>query len=182
MPDQDDIFFIPQVAYLPHGNLRDQIIYPDSREDMERKGWTDEKLTGLMHMVNLAYLVTREGGYDAQKFWHEIFSGGERQRIAIARCYYHRPKYAILDECTSAVSSDVEWQIYTQAKEMNITLITVSHRPTLWKYHDWLLKLDGEGGYTFQEMTKEMTDEIKESETNNSPQPKGVNVSVVKGK
>ena len=149
---------------------------------MERKGWTDEKLTGLMHMVALEYLVTREGGYDATKYWHEIFSGGERQRIAIARCYYHRPRYAILDECTSAVSSDVEWQIYTQAKEMNITLITVSHRSTLWKYHDFLLQLDGEGGYKFSEMTKEMTDSADLNDSASSPQPHGVNVSVTKGK
>jgi ABC-type uncharacterized transport system fused permease/ATPase subunit len=58
----------------------------------------------------------------------------------------------ILDECTSAVSVDVEGLMYTHSKEIGITLITVSHRETLWQYHDYLMKLDGEGGWSFDKM------------------------------
>lgn len=55
-------------------------------------------------------------------------AGGEKQRVAMARVFYHRPQFAILDECTSAVSVDVEGHMYTRCRELNITLFTVSHR------------------------------------------------------
>jgi len=51
----------------------------------------------------------------------------------MSRLFYHRPQFAILDECTSAVSADVEDNIYRRCHELGITLFTVSHRKSLWK-------------------------------------------------
>lgn len=56
-------------------------------------------------------------------------------------------------ECVhSAVSMDVEGFMYTHCKKVGIALITVSHRPSLWKYHDFMLKLDGRGSWEFGKM------------------------------
>jgi ATP-binding cassette subfamily D (ALD) long-chain fatty acid import protein len=70
----------------------------------------------------------------------------------MARLFYHAPKYAILDECTSAVSMDIERIMYTHCTKIGISLLTVSHRPSLWQYHNWILQYDGQGGYVFTEL------------------------------
>lgn len=51
------------------------------------------------------------------------------------------------------MSVDVEAMLYTTAKAKNITLITVSHRSTLFKFHDYMLRFDGEGGWTYNKQT-----------------------------
>ncbi len=72
------------------GSLREQVIYPDTLQSMRKKGISDADLENCLERVRLSYLVTREGGWDAVADWKDILSGGEKQRMAIARLFYHK--------------------------------------------------------------------------------------------
>ncbi|RZC34269.1 ABC tran and/or AAA 23 domain containing protein [Asbolus verrucosus] len=148
-PPRGKLFYIPQRPYMTLGCLRDQLTYPHSGSEAIRRGTTDRQLEEHLHRVQLGYLLEREGGLDAIADWLDVLSGGEKQRIAMARLFYHKPQFAILDECTSAVSVDVEGSMYKYCREVGITLLTVSHRKSLWQHHEFVLHLDGRGGYTF---------------------------------
>eukprot|EP00842_Homolaphlyctis_polyrhiza_P000442 jgi/Hompol1/1399/HPOL_003052-RA len=154
-PDIKSIFYIPQRPYLSLGTLRDQVIYPDTHADMKAKGVTDNDLMAILKIVQIGSLVDREGGWDVEKDWKDVLAGGDKQRVAMARLFYHRPRYAILDECTSSVGMDIEKIMYTHSQELGISLMTVSHRPSLWQYHNWILQFDGQGGYVFTELDAE---------------------------
>ncbi|EDV26699.1 uncharacterized protein TRIADDRAFT_54985 [Trichoplax adhaerens] len=149
-PEKKKLFYVPQRPYMTIGSLRDQIIYPDTLEDQKKKGFTDDMLAELLNEVQLTNLVEREeNGWESVQDWMDVLSGGEKQRVAMARLFYHRPQFAILDECTSAVSVDVEGFMYSYCKKVGITLFTVSHRKSLWKYHDYVLQFDGRGKYSY---------------------------------
>ncbi|KAF8156895.1 ABC transporter transmembrane region 2-domain-containing protein [Crassisporium funariophilum] len=151
------LYVVPQRSYMVTGSLLEQIIYPCSYAAFLRLSLTrfpavsaaealalaEAELQEVLEKVFLGYLVEREGGMGARKEWRDVLSGGEKQRMGIARVLWWRPKFAVLDECTSAVSGDVEGRMYEAAKALGITLITISLRPSLTKYHVQLLTLSG---------------------------------------
>ena len=117
----DGVMFLPQRPYLSTGTLRDQVIYPHTELDMRIAGRRDEDLVRILKDAYLEYLSDREGGWDTRKDWKDVLSGGEKQRMAIARLFYHEPRYAFIDEGTSAVSNDVEGLLYEKAKAKDIS-------------------------------------------------------------
>ena len=122
----DGIMFLPQRPYFTTGTLRDQVIYPHTAMDMKDAGRRDADLLKALEDARLAYIPEREGGWDTRKDWKDVLSGGEKQRMGLARLFYHEPKYAFIDEGTSAVSSDVEGLLYSKTKEHGISMLTYS--------------------------------------------------------
>ncbi|XP_019415077.1 PREDICTED: ABC transporter D family member 1 [Lupinus angustifolius] len=172
-----EIFYVPQRPYTAVGTLRDQLIYPLT-SDQEVEPLTDSGMVELLKNVDLEYLLDR---YSPQKEvnWGDELSLGEQQRLGMARLFYHKPKFAILDECTSAVTTDMEERFCAKVRAMGTSCITISHRPALVAFHDVVLSLDGEGGwsvhYRREDSSTEMgIDTMKTSETKRQSDAKAV--------
>lgn len=140
-----EIFYVPQRPYTAVGTLRDQLIYPLT-VDQEIEPLTHSGMVELLKNVDLEYLLDRYPP-EQEVNWGEELSLGEQQRLGMARLFYHKPKFAILDECTSAVTTDMEERFCTKVRAMGTSCITISHRPALVAFHDVVLSLDGEGGW-----------------------------------
>eukprot|EP00942_MAST-04A_sp_MAST-4A-sp1_P002841 g2841.t1 len=152
------VFYLPQKPYNVLGTLRDQLCYPENKR--VAKKISDGMLRKLLKAVDLEYLIDRgpQGPKDDKEVnWEVVLSMGEKQRLAMARLFYHNPKFAILDECTSGVSAAMERKLYDACGKRNITCITISHRPVLEQYHDYVLNVlkDGKGGYTWRETLRQ---------------------------
>lgn len=57
--------------------------------------YTDNDLLKILAVVQMDSIVEREGGWDAAKEWRDALSGGDKQKIAWARLFYHTPKVSL---------------------------------------------------------------------------------------
>jgi ABC-type uncharacterized transport system fused permease/ATPase subunit len=148
LPPKGELFYLSQRPYLVTGTLRDQLLYPEppqgvwttaSERTRRRLGpWVksvnmdaeqlDERLCECLEAVELDYLLGRGRGWTQVQSWEETLSGGEKQRLAMARLLFHAPRYAILDEATSAVSADGEQLLYEAVVRAGITMLSIGHR------------------------------------------------------
>ena len=105
--------------------------------------------------------------WDARLNWAgDALSHGEKQKLAMARLFFHTPRFAILDECSSAIDIHVEQKLYSKCEEKGITLLTIAHRRSVWRYHNWVLRFDGNGGFMFSQVTFPASDvEMAASQT-----------------
>ncbi|XP_062503781.1 lysosomal cobalamin transporter ABCD4-like [Corticium candelabrum] len=142
------VFFLPQRAFLVQGSVREQVAYPRSPADV-----CDEKIKDALSMVDLSHIVD-EIHFDKQPAvnWDDILSPGEVQKLGFARLFCHQPRYALLDEATSAVDEETEGKLYDMCQDLGITLVSISHRMSLKRYHHVELCLTGGGEWTLASM------------------------------
>nr|WP_302596633.1 ABC transporter ATP-binding protein/permease [uncultured Cellulosilyticum sp.] len=120
----ENVCIVKHQNYLFQGSIRDNLL-------MGKKDATDAELLAVLKKVNLYDFVMSEGGLDFMLLENASnLSGGQAQRLALARSLVHDAKLYIFDEATSNIDSESEAIIYEVIKELakTKTVILISHR------------------------------------------------------
>ena len=139
-----DAMFIPQRPYFPNGALRDALAYPERPER-----YSDTQLTQALERALLPALAKDLDRSDA---WGQKLSGGEQQRLALARVFLKQPQWVFADEATSALDTPTEATLYQRLVEMVAArggaLVSIAHRPGVASFHTkaWVLTEQAAGG------------------------------------
>lgn len=128
---------IPQRPYVPAGRLARALAYPG-----DGAGSDEQAMRRALDTVGLGRLA---GDLDASADWRTRLSGGELQRLALARAILHKPDWLILDEATASLDTDSEKEFYRiLAEELaKTTIVSVAHRPEAAHRHSRFLILEG---------------------------------------
>ena len=129
--------FIPQRPYFPDGPLRDALAYPEPAAT-----YSDEQLKTALQDALLPALAERLGERDT---WTQKLSGGEQQRLAIARVLLKQPAWVLADEATSALDLEAENTVYQRLQALTErgggALLSIAHRPSVAAFHPRSWKL-----------------------------------------
>ena len=123
---RDRIGVVPQKAVLFKGTIRDNMRWG-------KEGASDEEIWEALKTAQaLDVVMGREGGLDAMVLQGgKNFSGGQRQRLTIARALVNEPKVLLLDEPLGALDAKIRKQMQVELKkiqqEVGITFIYVTH-------------------------------------------------------
>lgn len=134
------LFLLPQRPYVPTGSLRRAAAYPGAAED-----FSIEDLSKALKQVGLEQLIDR---IEEEAAWDHTLSGGEKQRLTLARVLLHKPDIIVMDESTSALdpkSQELMMKIISEELAAS-TIISVGHRPELEQFHSRKLTLERRPG------------------------------------
>lgn len=130
IPAGASVMLLPQRPYIPMGTLRGAVSYPAVEGAHD-----DAAIVAALEAVRLPALVTR---LDEEANWSQVLSGGEQQRLAVARALLARPDWLLLDESTSALDEPLEDAIYAAIARLlpETSVISIGHRSSLIDNHD----------------------------------------------
>lgn len=149
--------FIPQRPYFPNGALRDALAYPETPDR-----YSDAELRQALNDALLPQMAEQLDQADA---WSQKLSGGEQQRLAIARVLLKKPKWVFADEATSALDETSENKVYKRllslVQSTQGAIISIAHRPTVATFHNqhWTLEKLPEGASALYRLKAQSADQ-----------------------
>jgi putative ATP-binding cassette transporter len=128
----ENVMFIPQRPYFPNGSLRNALAYPELAAS-----YSDDALKQALNEALLPDLAAR---LDEEDAWSQKLSGGEQQRLSIARVLLKKPKWIFADEATSALDEVAEKTLYERllalVKTSGGAIVSIAHRPNVAAFHN----------------------------------------------
>lgn len=129
-PAGASMMLLPQRPYIPIGTLRGAITYPSPEG-----AYDDSAIGEALRAAKLPQLSDR---LDEERFWAQVLSLGEQQRLALARALLAKPDWLFLDEATAALDEPTEEAVYAMLRERlpDTTVVSIGHRSTLTAFHE----------------------------------------------
>jgi putative ATP-binding cassette transporter len=130
--------FMPQRPYMPLGSLKRAACYPMSDTD-----FSDSEVTAALRDAGLDDLATAAELVKIEP-WERRLSGGEQQRLTLARALLVRPDWLFLDEATTGLDAAAERRFYSLLCERlpHTTLVSIAHRQEVARFHTRALYLE----------------------------------------
>lgn len=133
---RSQISWVPQEPVLFEGDLRFnmKLTKPDA---------TDEEIKIALEAAHAWSFVEDKGGLTGDvNYRSQNFSGGQKQRLALARGFLRKPRLMILDEGTSALDTETESKVLENIRQLQCTVVSIAHRLTTIEHCDKIIVIE----------------------------------------
>jgi vitamin B12/bleomycin/antimicrobial peptide transport system ATP-binding/permease protein len=139
-PAYAKLMLLPQRPYIPIGPLREALAYPAASAS-----FSDQKLSETLIKVGLPALADR---LDDDENWQMRLSGGEQQRLGVARALLSEPDWLFLDESTASLDEKSEANLYRAIIETlpRTTIVSIGHQATINQFHKRRIVFEPQNG------------------------------------
>jgi putative ATP-binding cassette transporter len=149
VPKGASVLVLPQRPYMPLGTLRGALAYPAPQD-----AFSTEEIDGVLKAVGLGAFHDQ---LDETAYWADKLSGGEQQRLSIARALLQKPHWLFLDEATAALDEGSEAALYRLLIDRlpGTAIVSIGHRSSLVQFHSrfFELKPDDTGRHHLREIS-----------------------------